>query len=186
MLEMEYKDYYKIMGVDKKATEKEIKQAYRRLARKYHPDVNPGNKEAEKRFKEINEANEVLSNPEKRQKYDELGANWKNYEQWQQAGGQASGQPFDWSQFGSALGAGSHARYEYQNMTEEDLQGLFGESGPFSGFYYTFFGGPGPGGKSQRRATSRPRRGQDMEQPVEVSLEEASRGATRRLQTTEA
>jgi len=183
---MEYKDYYKIMGVDKKATEKEIKQTYRRLAKKYHPDVNPGNKQAEAKFKEINEANEVLGDPEKRKKYDELGANWKNYEQWQQAGGQASGQPFDWSQFGFAPGGGSGARYQYQNVTEEDLQGLFGESGPFSGFYQTFFGGPGPGARTQRRTTSRPRRGQDAEQPIEVSLEEAFHGSTRMLQMTDA
>ena len=184
---MEYKDYYKILGVDKKATAKEIKQAYRRLARQYHPDVNPGNKEAEEKFKQINEANEVLGNSEKRQKYDELGANWKYYEQWQRAGGQASGQPFDWSQFGSASGAGGEARYGYRTMTEEDLEGLFGNSGPFSGFYYTFFGGaPGSRIKRQYHPPSRPRRGQDMEQPVEVSLEEAFHGTTRVLQMSDA
>ena len=179
---MEYKDYYKIMGVDKKATSKEIKQTYRRLARKYHPDVNPGNKEAEKRFKEINEAYEVLGDTEKRKKYDELGANWKHYEQWQQAGGQTSGQPFDWSQYGFAPGAGKNTRYEYRTVTEEDLKGIFGESDPFSGFYHTFFGGPGSEMKRQYRTTSRSRRGQDMEQPVEISLEEAFHGTTRVLQ----
>lgn len=178
---MEYKDYYKIMGVDKKATAKEIKQAYRRLARKYHPDVNPGNKEAEEKFKEINEAYEVLGDPEKRKKYDELGANWKHYEQWQKARGQASGQPFDWSQFGFAPDQGSNARYEYHTLTEEDLKDLFGESGPFSSFYYTFFGTPDPGVKRQYRAAYRPRRGQDVEQPIEVSLEEAFHGTTRLL-----
>jgi curved DNA-binding protein len=183
---MEYKDYYKIMGVDKKATAKEIKQTYRRLARKYHPDVNPGNKEAENKFKEINEAYEVLGNIEKRKKYDELGANWKQYEQWQQAGSQASGQPFDWGQFGFASGTGRNARYEYRTMTEEDLQGLFGESGPFSGFYYTFFGEPSSEVRRQYQAKSRPRRGQDVEQPVEVSLEEAFHGTMRVLQMTDA
>src|SRR6184192_4292533 len=75
---VDYKDYYKILGVDKKASEKEIKQAYRKLARQYHPDVNPGDKAAEEKFKEINEANEVLSDPEKRKRYDQLGANWRD------------------------------------------------------------------------------------------------------------
>ena len=78
---MDFKDYYSTLGVAKTATEKEIKQAYRKLARKHHPDVNPGDKAAEARFKEINEANEVLGDPEKRKKYDELGANWRQYEQ---------------------------------------------------------------------------------------------------------
>ena len=87
---MQYKDYYAVLGVDKNASEKEIKKAYRKLAAKYHPDKNPNNKEAEQKFKEINEANEVLSNPEKRKKYDTLGANWESYQQ----GG------FDWSQAG--------------------------------------------------------------------------------------
>ena len=76
---MDYKDYYKILGVGKKATEKEIKQAYRKLARKYHPDVNPNDKAAQEKFKEINEANDVLSSSEKRRKYDTLGANWQQY-----------------------------------------------------------------------------------------------------------
>ena len=179
---MEYKDYYKIMGVDKKATEREIKQAYRRLARKHHPDVNPGNKEAEAKFKEINEAYEVPGDPEKRKKYDELGANWKYYEQWQKA----SGQPFDWSQFGSAPGQGGNVRYEYHTMTEEDLKDIFSDSGPFSSFYYTFFGTPGPETRRQQWTAHRPHRGQDLEQPVEVSLEEAYGSTTRVLQMTDA
>ncbi len=83
---MEFKDYYATLGVAKSASDKEIKQAFRKLARKYHPDVNPGDKSAEARFKELNEANEVLGDPEKRKKYDELGANWRMYEQAQQSG----------------------------------------------------------------------------------------------------
>src|SRR6201987_5397120 len=101
---MDFKDYYSTLGVAKTATEKEIKQAYRKLARKFHPDVNPGDKSAEGRFKEINEAYEVLGDPDKRRKYDELGANWRMYEQ-SGAGAGAPGSPFggggfDPSQFG--------------------------------------------------------------------------------------
>src|SRR6188472_677459 len=88
---MDFKDYYATLGVPKTATEKEIKQAFRKLARKFHPDVNAGDKTAEARFKDINEANEVLGNPETRKKYDELGANWRMYEQ---AGAPGGGNPF--------------------------------------------------------------------------------------------
>jgi DnaJ-class molecular chaperone len=96
---MDFKDYYSTLGVSKTSSEKEIKQAYRKLARKHHPDVNPGDKSAETRFKEINEAYEVLGDPAKRKKYDELGANWRAYEQ---AGAQGGG--FDPSQFGGGAG----------------------------------------------------------------------------------
>ncbi len=188
---MDYKDYYKIMGVDKKATAKEIKAAYRKLARQHHPDVNPGNKEAEARFKEINEAYEVLGDQEKRKKYDELGAHWKEYEQWQKAGGGAGGQPFDWSRYGFA-GAGQPGSrggggVHYQTMTEEDLQDLFGGGGesPFSSFFHTFFGdqpGAGPGAGGRYRTAGRARRGQDFEQPIEITLEEAYSGTTRMFQ----
>lgn len=166
---MEYKDYYKILGVEKRADEKEIKQAYRKLARKYHPDVNPNNKPAQEKFKEINEAYEVLSDADKRRKYDELGANWQAYEQYQRAGGQQG--PFQW-------GGGA----QYRTVTPEELESIFGglggDLGGFSDFFRTFFGG----GFDSARAQPRARRGQDIEQPVEISLDEAYRGTTRILQ----
>jgi curved DNA-binding protein len=179
---MDYKDYYRILGVDKNATAKEIKQAYRKLARKYHPDVNPENKEAESKFKEINEAYEVLGNEANRKKYDELGENWKYYEQWQRAGGEARGDQFDWSRFGFAQSGAERGGPQYRTMTEEDLQGLFGDMGPFSSFFYTFFGGQPEAGGRQFRTSARPRRGQDLDQPIEISLEEAFHGTTRILQ----
>lgn len=168
------------MGVDKNASEKDIKKAYRKLARQYHPDINPGDKNAEAKFKEINEANEVLSDPEKRKKYDKLGANWKQYEQWKQAGGSAQGQPFDWGQFGFRPSGSRQPRYEYRTVTEEEMQDLFGDSGGFSSFFHTFFGGPGT--DTHRRHRPSPRRGRDIEQPVEITLEEAANGTTRAFQ----
>src|SRR5437867_4068729 len=137
---MDFKDYYSILGVAKTATEKEIKQAYRKLARKHHPDVNPGDKSAEVRFKEINEAYEVLGDPPKRKKYDELGANWRMYEQ---AGG--AGQGFDPNQFGRGgswnvdFGGGSGARSGYRTVTADDMRDIFGDANPFSDFFQTFF-----------------------------------------------
>lgn len=165
---MEYKDYYRILGVEKVASEKDVKQAYRRLARKYHPDVNPNNKAAQEKFKEINEAYQVLSDSDKRRKYDELGVNWQAYEQYQRAGGQG---PFQWG------GGGA----QYRTVTPEEFENIFGglggDLGGFSDFFRTFFGG----GFETVRAQPRARRGQDIEQPVEISLEEAYRGATRIL-----
>jgi curved DNA-binding protein len=164
---MEYRDYYQILGVNKTATEKEIKQAYRKLARKYHPDVNPNNKAAQEKFKEINEANDVLSDAEKRRKYDTLGANWQQYEQYQRAGGQG---PFQWGGQGS----------QYRTVSPEDFENIFGggDAGGVSDFFRTFFGG-GFGGAGGARAQARPRRGQDIEQEVDISLDEAYRGAAR-------
>ena len=167
---MEYKDYYKILGVEKTAGQKEIKKAYRRLARKYHPDVNPGDKTAEARFKDINEAHEVLSDPEKRRKYDQLGANWQ---QWQRMGGDPRG--FDWSQWSAGRQpGGGRVHVEYA-----DLGDLFGGSGGFSEFFRSIFGGMGGSQYSQR---PRSRRGQDLEHTVEVTLEEAYRGTKRTFQ----
>ena len=158
---MEYKDYYKILGVAKGADEKEIKKAYRRLARQYHPDVNPGDKAAEARFKEINEAYEVLSDPEKRRKYDDLG---QSYQRWQQTGGGPGG--FNWAQWTTTAGPGG-TRVEYG-----DLNDLFGRGG-FSDFFEAIFGGMGMAG------TQAAARGRDLEHEVEITLEEAYRGAQR-------
>src|SRR5437588_7121330 len=175
---MEFKDYYSTLGVAKTATEKEIKQAYRKLARKHHPDVNPGDKSAESRFKEINEAYEVLGDPAKRKKYDELGANWRMYEQ---AG--AQGAP-DVSFGGAPQGGG------FRTMTEDEMREMFGDEHPFSDFFNTFFGGSAgvPGDDQGRRAgrgRSRARTGRDVEQEIELGLEDAYRGTTRRLAITQ-
>ena len=178
---MDFKDYYATLGVAKTATDKEIKAAFRKLARKHHPDVNPGDKSAESRFKELNEANEVLSDPIKRKKYDELGSNWRMYEQ---AGPQSQGrQGRQGPQPGGPYGGGVHT------MTEEDMREMFGGGAdPFSDFFHTFFGGAagGPdesaGGRRPRGTRARPpRQGRDVEHEVELSLDEAYHGATRRL-----
>src|SRR5438874_5012453 len=185
---MEFKDYYATLGVNKGSTEKDIKQAFRKLARKHHPDVNPGDKAAEARFKEINEAYEVLGDPEKRKKYDELGANWRMYEQAQRAGGApGGGSPFDtggWSvNFGGGGGAGKSSGY--RTMSAEEMRDLFGNEDPFSDFFRTFFSGgeerePARRGGRTGRAP-RARQGRDVEQTIDLSLEDAYRGATRRL-----
>ena len=175
---MEYKDYYKTLGVNKKATDKEIKSAFRKLARKYHPDVNPNNPQAEARFKDINEAYEVLSDPEKRAKYDQLGAEWQR---WQGSGGRPG--DFDWSRWTSAPGGGRvHVRYG----APEDLEGLFGGGSSFSDFFNRIFGGLGGGvggfgGFEGLEYQSRQQGGQDLEHEIEISLAEAYHGATRLL-----
>jgi molecular chaperone DnaJ len=150
------KDYYNILGVKRSATEQEIKQAYRRLARKFHPDVNPGNKNAEPRFKEINEAYEVLSDKEKREKYDRYGDQWQYADQFAKAGAQQT-PLWEFRQGGG------------QGFQEGDLETLFGN------LFETF----GTAGTSRRRG--RPRRSLDVEQPVEVTLEEAYQGTSRIL-----
>jgi curved DNA-binding protein len=175
---MDFKDYYAVLGVTKAASDKEIKQAFRKLARKYHPDVNPGDKAAEARFKEINEANEVLSDPEKRKKYDELGANWRLYEQAQRSGGGGAGSPF--GQWSSAPGGGG-----FRTMSEDEVSDMFGgEDSPFSDFFKTFFGGGGPSSRGQQRGRGRATRntkGRDVEHEIELDLEQALHGSIQRL-----
>jgi curved DNA-binding protein len=168
---MDYKDYYKVLGVDKNASEKDIKHAFRRLARQHHPDVNPDEPQAEERFKEINEAYEVLSDPEKRRKYDQLGADWQR---WQRTGGNPG--DYDWSRWAGGQG---NVRYG----TTQDFEDLFGGDSPFSDFFSQIFGGAGggvrPGGREYQ---VRAQRGRDYEQPVEISLQEAYQGTGRVLQ----
>jgi len=178
---VEFKDYYATLGVTKGSTEKEIKQAFRKLARKHHPDVNPGDKAAESKFKEINEAYEVLGDTAKRKKYDELGANWRAYEQAERAGGP---NPFagQWNAGGGSGGQGGG----FRTMSQEEMEEMFGDQNPFSDFFTTFFGGGGFGqressarGGSRARARQRP--GRDVEHDIELSLEDAYNGSTRRL-----
>lgn len=149
------KSFYDVLGVSRSSSEKEIRQAYRRLARKHHPDVNPGDEQAEQRFKEINRAYEVLSDAEKRRKYDRYGEQWEQAEAFERAreagggGGQWFGQTFD---LGDLFGRASRGR-----------------GGPFEGIFESFFGRRGP------------TRGQNVEYVTEVTLEEAFHGATRRI-----
>jgi curved DNA-binding protein len=166
---MEYKDYYKILGVDKTASQDAIKKAYRKLAVKYHPDKNKGDKEAESKFKEVAEAYEVLKDPEKRKKYDTLGANWKQY-QAQGNGGGFGG--FDWSGFGDGRRRGTRVEFE------GDINDFFGGGG-FSDFFQNFFGG----GFSDRRTGAQQGglKGQDYEADLTISLEEAYSGTQRML-----
>jgi curved DNA-binding protein len=166
---MEFRDYYKTLGVAKTASAKEIKQAFRRLARKHHPDVNPGDRAAETAFKELNEAYEVLGDPESRKKYDELGANWRQYEQAGPAGG--------WAPGGGPGGA------SYRTMTPEEMEEMFGGgSSPFSDFFQTFFGGQAEAGRRPRTAgRSRSRQPEPVEYDVLLDLEAALGGRVERL-----
>jgi len=168
---MQYKDYYKTLGVSRNASQDEIKRAYRKLAVKYHPDKNPDDKETENRFKEINEAYEVLKDPEKRKKYDQLGSNWKQYEN-AGYGSQGAG-GFDWSQFGGQSGGRSR---NFQG----DMGDIFGGSGDFSDFFNMFFGGMG-GSASQGFGRSHSSKGQDLKANLELSVYEAYHGSSRIL-----
>ncbi len=157
---VKYKDYYQILGVSRSATQEEIKAAYRKLARKYHPDVNPGDKEAEEKFKEINEAYAVLSDPKKRELYDRLGSNWK-------AGADFTPPP-GWENIRIDFG---------------DFDWGFGRSGGFSDFFELLFGDPFK--RSRRTGRAGPSTwtipGTDVEMELPLTLEEAHRGTTRRI-----
>jgi curved DNA-binding protein len=162
---MEFKDYYKIIGVEKSASQDEIKKAYRKLAMKYHPDRNQDNKIAEEKFKQVTEANEVLSDPEKRKKYDTLGSNWKQH--------QSQGQGFDdfYSNYGRG---GGGTQYSYSGNIDD----LFGNISGFSDFFESFFGRSGsPGGQQGRRS----RKGQDFEATLYIPLIEAYNGSNKEI-----
>jgi len=165
---MDYKDYYKVLGIDKKASQDEIKKAFRKLAVKYHPDKNKDNKAAEEKFKQVNEANEVLSDPEKRKKYDELGENWRQYEH---AGGRPGGGP--------RPGNGRNGPFTF----EGDYSDIFGQGGGsgFSDFFEQFFGRGAPGGERQS-GRSAGFKGTDYQAEMEVTLEEAFHGTHRLIE----
>jgi len=151
---MEYKDYYKVLGVPKSATQAEIKKKFRKLAVKYHPDKNKDNPSAEDKFKEINEAYEVLGDEKKRKQYDELGANWKNYRQYQNAG----------------AGQRGSRTYQYSG----DFSDFFGGSGNFSDFFNAFFGGgtdPFQASQQRRKSNIKPSTAE-----LSISFEEALKG----------
>jgi curved DNA-binding protein len=162
---MEYKDYYQILGVPRNASASDIKGAYRKLAMQYHPDRNPGDKQAEERFKEMNEAYQVLSDPQKRARYDQLG---DSYSQWQQQGTPGN---FNWGQWTAQPGSG------YQ---EVNLNDLFGDA-TFSDFFRSIFGGMGQEQPIRGRGRGRAPAVQEP-QPVTISLKEAYTGTTRTLQ----
>ncbi|MFW2136126.1 DnaJ C-terminal domain-containing protein [Chryseobacterium sp. TY4] len=154
---MAYIDYYKILGVDKNASQDDIKKAYRKLARKLHPDLNPNDKEAEKKFKELNEANEVLSNTENRAKYDKYGENWKHGEEYEKAQQQQRSYSQNYGGGGGFSGAD------------------FGEGEDFSDFFQSMFGGSAGGfGRSSRGSSSGKFKGQDVSAELSLTLKQAS------------
>lgn len=185
---MEFKDYYAILGVPADADEKAIKKAYHQLAKKYHPDVNPGDKKAEEKFKEVTEAYQAVVDPQNRKKYDELR---QNYQQWQARGGRGN---FDWDRWQARPGERTYTR----TMSPEEFAEIFGDLGGhgrfeggfegagYSDFFSSIFGmggaegfRPGPGVRRRRPYQA----GQDAEAEVQVTLEEAYHGTTRIIET---
>ena len=159
------RDYYTVLGVPRTASEKDIKTAYRKLARKYHPDVNPGDNKSETAFKEIGEAYSVLSDPEKRKKYDRWGHDWEKIEQAQAAGVNFGGRPGGSTRYSWSTGPNGGSATNF-NFDSEDIGGLFDQ-----------LFGRAAGGRARVRTT--PRKGGDIEQPVEITLEEAFNGTQR-------
>jgi curved DNA-binding protein len=197
---MDYRDYYQTLGLSRSASQPEIKKAVRKLARAHHPDKRPGDAAAERRFKDINEAHAVLSDPEKRRKYDLLGANWESYSQAGAGGSSAAGNPF--AGFGRGAGQAGNVRYEFRTS------GGGGAGGEFSDFFRTFFAADEPGAASAGRSrpagptfeeilgqmglnearTNGPAGRRPAAPPAvteataEISLEEAFRGTSRRIE----
>jgi curved DNA-binding protein len=171
---MDYKDYYGILGVAPNADKKVIQQTFRQLAREHHPDLHPGDKAAEEKFKTINEAYQVLSHADQRKKYDELR---EQYQQWQQAGGRQ--QDFDWQNYSAQPGKGPQGQY----ASPEDLQDLFGNDSPFSDFFTNIFGQTNKQTTGRGRGvSSSPRRGRDVDYEVDLTLIEAFHGTDRLLE----
>jgi len=187
---MQYQNYYKILGVPEDASEEQIKKAFRKGARKYHPDVNPDNPETEENFKKLNEAYQVLSDSEKRQKYDQFGSQWKQY---QQTGGKP--EDFNWSQWTSRPTSDRTSGYKTRQVSPEEFEQIFGQGvGGFSDFFDTLFGaaaaqGTRTGAGFQQRDTYQPYPGsrsyqqaQNLETSLKISLEEACHGTSRVIQ----
>lgn len=162
---MDYKDYYKILGLERSAGAEDVRKAYRKMAKQHHPDRNAGDKLAEERFKDINEAYQVLNDPQKRARYDQLGSAYSN---WERGGGSPT--DFDWSQWVGGQPGGTRVEYG-------DIGDLFGQEG-FSDFFRSLFGGLGGA-----RTSTRARRPATYQQPITISLDEAYRGTTRAFQS---
>ena len=161
------KDFYEVLGVPRAATQKEISAAFRKLARKYHPDLNAGNKEAEARFKELSEAHEVLSDTKKRKLYDQFGENW--------ASAQAAGIDPEAARAGGGFRPGAGGpRVEYRTVSPDDIEDLFGDSGGFGDIFGSIFGNP--------RGRTRTQQQLDVEAPITVSLAEIYRGTSRTVE----